>query len=64
MDTHDQTVETLTAEIGRIVAERQKLRAAGASATELEHNRQLLAAAQTRLSRLLIQRHLGPAFAV
>ena len=52
------TVETLTAEIGRLVAERQELRAAGASETELERNRRLLAGAQTQLSQLLIQRHL------
>jgi hypothetical protein len=64
MDTHNQTVETLTAEIGRIVAERQELRAAGASANELEQNRRQLAAAQNRLSQLLIQRHLGAAVAV
>jgi hypothetical protein len=64
MDAHDFTVETLTAEIGRIVAERQELRAAGAGATELEHNRRRLAAAQARLSQLLIQRHLGTAVAV
>ena len=52
------TVETLTAEIGRLVAERQELRATGASETELERNRRLLAGAQTQLSQLLIQRHL------
>jgi hypothetical protein len=64
MDAHQQTVETLVAEIGRIVAERQELRAAGASADELERNRRELAAAQARLSRLLIQRHLGAPVAV
>ena len=53
------TVETLTAEIGRIVAERQELRAAGASEDELEANRRLLAGAQSELSHLLIRRHLG-----
>jgi hypothetical protein len=63
MDTHNHTVETLTAEIGRIVAERQELRAAGGSANELEQNRRQLAAAQNRLSQLLIQRHLGAAVA-
>jgi hypothetical protein len=55
------TVETLTAEIGRIVSERQDLRAAGASTAELEANRRRLAAAQSQLSLLLIERHL-PAF--
>jgi hypothetical protein len=52
------TVETLTAEIGRLVAERQELRVAGASEAELERNRRLLAGAQAQLSHLLIQRHL------
>ena len=52
------TVETLTAEIGRIVAERQDLRAAGATMVDLEDNRRLLAAAQNQLSLLLIERHL------
>jgi hypothetical protein len=54
----DHTVETLVSEIGRIVAERQELRAAGASAEELEQNRRLLADRQARLSQLLIARHL------
>lgn len=52
------TVETLTAEISRIVAERQELRAAGASFDALEENRRRLAAAQSELSQLLIDRHL------
>ena len=55
------TVETLTEEIGRIVAERQELRAAGAGQVELEENRRRLAAAQSRLSDLLIERHLPQA---
>jgi hypothetical protein len=59
VDGFAHTVETLTAEIGRIVAARQELRAAGASAGELEQNRRLLAHAQAELSQLLIQRHLG-----
>jgi hypothetical protein len=54
----EHTVETLTAEIGRIVVERQDLRAAGASAAQLEENRRRLAAAQSGLSRLLIERYL------
>ena len=53
------SVESLAAEIGRIVAERQELRAAGAEGSALEANRRELADAQARLSRLLIERHLG-----
>lgn len=53
------TVETLTGEIGSIVAERQELRAARAPAAALEENRRRLVAAQARLSKLLIERHLG-----
>jgi hypothetical protein len=52
------TVETLNAEIERVVAERQALRAAGADAATLEENRRRLAAAQAALSQLLIERHL------
>ena len=52
------TVETLTEEIGRIVAERQELRAAGAAPEVLEENRRRLTDAQSRLSQLLIERHL------
>ena len=53
-----QTVESLTAEIGRIVAERQELRAAGAGFDVLEENRRRLAKAQSELSQLLIARYL------
>jgi hypothetical protein len=52
------TVEALTDEIGRIVAERQALRANGADHDALEENRRRLAEAQSRLSQLLIQRYL------
>lgn len=52
------TIESVSDEIGRIVAERQELRAAGAPAAELEENRLRLAAAQGRLSRALIERYL------
>ena len=52
------TVETLTAEISRIVGERQELRAAGASFEALEVYRRRLTAAQIELSQLLIDRHL------
>ena len=55
------TVEALTEEIGRIVAERQELRAAGAAAQVLEENRRRLAEAQHRLSQLLIERYLPAA---
>ena len=54
----EHTVETLTAEIGRIVVERQDLRAAGAEPAALEENRRRLASAQSQLSLLLIERHL------
>jgi hypothetical protein len=53
-----RTVESLTAEIGRIVAERQELRATGASFDILEENRRRLAKAQSELSQLLIARYL------
>jgi hypothetical protein len=55
------TVEALTEEIGRIVAERQELRAAGAASEVLEENRRRLTEAQHRLSLLLIERHLPAA---
>jgi hypothetical protein len=53
-----QTVESLTTEIGRIVAERQELRASGADFDVLEENRRRLAKAQSELSALLIARYL------
>ena len=56
---HD--LETLAAEIERIVAERQELRASGAGADELEQNRRMLAGANVLYSRLLIQRYLSQA---
>jgi hypothetical protein len=56
-----QTVESLTEEIGRIVSERQDLRAASADTATLEENRRRLAAAQSRLSELLIERYLPQA---
>ena len=52
------TVESLGEEIGRIVADRQALREAGADGASLEENRRRLAAAQNKLSHLLIERHL------
>lgn len=53
-----ETVESLGEEIGRIVAERQALRESGAGPGALEDNRRKLAAAQNKLSLLLIERHL------
>jgi hypothetical protein len=53
-----RTIESVTEEIGRIVAERQDLRASGASSDVLEENRRRLAKAQSELSQLLIARHL------
>jgi hypothetical protein len=53
-----ETVEILGEEIGRIVADRQALREAGADSAALEENRRRLAAAQNKLSLLLIERHL------
>jgi len=52
------TVESVSEQIGRIVVERQDLRAVGADAEELEENRRRLAAAQARMSQLLIDRYL------
>jgi hypothetical protein len=52
------TVESLGEEIGRIVADRQALREAGADSAALEENRRRLTAAQNKLSLLLIERHL------
>jgi len=64
VDRAPQTVESLETEIGRLVTERQALRDRCASPDELEDNRRRLAAAQSELSRLYIQRHLTrPAFA-
>ena len=54
----EHTIDAVAAEIQRLVAERQELRAAGAAADELEDNRRRLADAQARYSRLLIQHYL------
>ena len=64
MDIGQHTIESLRAEIDRIVAERQELRRGNANLVELEANRDRLVRAQARLSDLLIRRHLpGPAAA-
>lgn len=52
------TVEGLTEEIGRIVIERQELRAARAGDDLLEENRRRLVDAQNELSKLLLARYL------
>jgi hypothetical protein len=50
-------VESLLAEIGRLVVERQALRTDGASRVELERNRLRIAASQQELSHALIERY-------
>ena len=52
------TIDSVSAEIQRLVGERQELRIAGASADELEENRRAIARAQSRYSHLLIERYL------
>jgi hypothetical protein len=54
-----RTVEDVADEIGRIVAERQELRASRAADGALEANRLRLVAAQADLTQLLLERHLG-----
>src|SRR5207249_9767523 len=51
------TVEALLERIGQLVAERQELRERGATAEELEDNRQRLASAQWQLSDAVLARH-------
>jgi hypothetical protein len=55
------TIESLTREIERLVAERQSLRDRGASLEELERNRKQLVDGQALMSRLLIDRYLPQA---
>ena len=52
------TVETLGDEIGRIVDERQRLRADGADARRSSGTGAVSPTAQSRLSQLLIERYL------
>jgi hypothetical protein len=52
------TAEELTARIGQLVAERQGLRARGASEASLERNRMQIARAQWELAHALIDRYL------
>jgi hypothetical protein len=51
-------VEDLTLQIAGLVAERQELRACGASIASLERNRLQIARAQWELGHALIERHL------
>jgi len=52
------TVEALLEEIGALVAERQELRAGGASRSSLERNRRRIARTQWQLSFALIARYV------
>jgi phage shock protein A len=52
------TAEELTTRIGQLVAERQELRARGASEKALERNRLQIARAQWELAHALIDRYL------
>jgi len=64
MDPLQHSVESIRAEIDRLVAERQELRRNDAAEGDLEFNRRRLVRAQAQLSRLLLQRHMpGPAAA-
>ena len=54
-------LDSLTADISALVAERQELRAKGASPERLERNRLKLARAQWELSHALIRRYLPAA---
>ena len=51
------TVEAVSALIGELVRERQELRALGAGADLLEHNRRRIVDLQRELSRALIERY-------
>jgi hypothetical protein len=51
------SAEALSAELSRVVGERQALQAQNADATLLEENRQRLAVVQSGLSRLLLAGH-------
>jgi regulator of replication initiation timing len=58
----EDTVESLSEQITRLVSERQALRAAAADAAALEQNRLEIARLQQRLSAALIHQY-GPAAA-
>jgi hypothetical protein len=55
------SVETLNAELGTLVAERQALREQGAGERRLETNRRRIVRVQWQLSRALIARYLPAA---
>jgi hypothetical protein len=57
MPMRETDVDGLLELIGALVAERQRLRASGAQAAELEENRRRLADAQWQFSRALVERH-------
>jgi hypothetical protein len=63
MNEIDHTVESLTEQIGRLVAERQQLRLEESPTLALEQNRRAIAEAQQVLSELLIMRHRPPTIA-
>ena len=63
MSQDQDTIQGVSDEIQRLVAERQELRTNGGSAEELEENRRRIAGAQSRYSRLLIQHYLPRAAA-
>jgi hypothetical protein len=52
-------LESVSQELDRIVAERRRLREAGAAEAQLEANRQRLRATQGKLTQLLVEHHLG-----
>jgi hypothetical protein len=56
-------VESLEADVRRLVGERQRLRDVGASTVELERNRGRIVQTQLDLARALIRRHLPSAAA-
>lgn len=61
----DPRIETLEREIAVLVEHRQELRASGAEAGELEHNRRDIVARQHELSEALISVYAPqPAFAL
>jgi hypothetical protein len=55
--TADQTIAALNAEIHSVVLKRQRLRAHGARASELEQNRIEIVRLQWKLSDALVARH-------
>lgn len=56
----EERIHALEERIGRLVAERERLRAAGAGRAALESNRVRLAGSYRELSLALIARYLPP----